>query len=259
MGKILPKTGERAKRNFAMADLRAMDPTQDNQTTISGHPAVVGQMTNISGWFNEIIEPGAFTRTDFTDVLLSVNHDLDKIPLARSRNNNVNSTLQLQVDNIGLAVRANLDIENNNDAKSLYSSIKRGDMDGMSFIFYVSQERWEGLETDMPTRHIEAIEKVVEVSVVSFPAYDGTDIASSRDKETLDSAKVALDNARSQGLESSKNKPNKRSDMDCNNCSCANCSRCCSSCSNSNCNDMNMDSRQCIELERLRTQTLLKL
>lgn len=205
MGKILPKIGEKAKRNFVMADLRAIEPSTDNNhSTISGHAAVFNQVTNICGWFNEVIERGAFDNTDFKDVLLSVNHDLDNIPLARSRNNNVNSTLQLQVDNIGLAVRANLDVENNTDAKSLYSSISRGDMDGMSFIFYVSQERWEGLETDMPTRHIEAIDKVVEVSVVSFPAYDGTDIASSRDKETLDGAKIALDNAKSQGLDSLK-------------------------------------------------------
>jgi HK97 family phage prohead protease len=260
MAKNLPKKGERAKRNFVMADLRATEPSQDNQAIISGHAAVFGQMTNIGGWFNEIIERGAFDKTDFTDVLLSVNHDLDKIPLARSRNNNVNSTLQLQVDNIGLAVRANLDIENNNDAKSLYSSINRGDMDGMSFIFYVSEERWDGLDTDMPTRHILSIDKVVEVSVVSFPAYDGTDIASSRDKETLDSAKLALENARTQGLDSQKDKLNKRDNMDCNNCSCCNCQRCCTTCTTSKCNSMdNMDSRQCIELERLRTQTLLKL
>jgi len=205
MAKILPKVGDKAKRNFAMADLRAIEPTTDNnQSVISGHAAVFNQVTNICGWFNEVIERGAFDTTDFKDVLLSVNHDLDNIPLARSRNNNVNSTLQLQVDNIGLAVRANLDVENNTDAKSLYSSIGRGDMDGMSFIFYVSQERWEGLETETPTRHIEAIDKVVEVSVVSFPAYDGTDIASSRDKETLDSAKIALENARSQKLDSLK-------------------------------------------------------
>lgn len=175
MAKNLPKTGEKAKRNFAMADLRAIEPDAENQSTISGHAAVFNQITNIAGWFNEVIERNAFDNTDFKDVLLSVNHDLDNIPLARSRNNNVNSTLQLQVDNIGLAVRANLDVENNTDAKSLYSSISRGDMDGMSFIFYVAEERWEGLETDMPTRHIESISKVVEVSVVSFPAYDGTD------------------------------------------------------------------------------------
>ncbi|OOM81785.1 caudovirus prohead protease [Clostridium puniceum] len=223
MDKNLPKKNEKAKRNFAMADLRAIEPNSDNQSTISGHAAVYGQMTNIGGWFNEIIEPGAFNDTDFRDVVFSVNHDLDKIPLARSRNNNANSTLQLQVDNIGLAVRANLDIENNVDAKSLYSSINRGDMDGMSFIFYVEEERWEGLDTNTPTRHIEKVKKVVEVSVVSFPAYCGTDIASSRDKEALDSAKLALENARTQELESS-----------------------------------NDEEKRQLELEKLRTETLLK-
>lgn len=275
MVKNLPKKGEKAKRNFVMADLRAAEPNTDNgQGVISGHAAVFGQMTNIGGWFNEIIERGAFDKTDFTDVLLSVNHDLDKIPLARSRNNNVNSTLQLQVDNIGLAVRANLDIENNNDAKSLYSSINRGDMDGMSFIFYVSEERWDGLDTDMPTRHILAIDKVVEVSVVSFPAYDGTDIASQRDKEALDSAKLALENARTRGLDSFKNKTERRNNMDCTNCACSNCMRCCSACSNSACNsadasdtqEMDMNNQRCknsnqanLELERLRAKALLGL
>jgi HK97 family phage prohead protease len=222
MGKNLPSVNERTKRNFAMADLRAIEPTQDNnETIISGHAAVFSQTTNIANWFYEVIEPGAFRNTDFTDVVLSVNHDLDKIPLARSRGNYANSTLQLQVDNIGLAVRANLDIENNTDAKSLYSSIQRGDMDGMSFIFFVRDAKWENIDSDMPTRRILDISKVVEVSVVSHPAYDGTDIALSRDKDTLESAKLVLENARSQKLEG-------RSD------------------------------NEKLEIEKLRTQTLLK-
>jgi HK97 family phage prohead protease len=261
--KKLPGKGERTKRNFAMADLRAADVTDDNNNTISGHAAVFNQMTNIGDWFNEIIEPGAFRNTDFTDVVLSVNHDLDKIPLARSRGNNANSTLQLTVDSIGLAVRSNLDIENNADAKSLYSSINRGDMDGMSFIFYVREDRWEGLDTDMPTRHILDISKVVEVSVVSFPAYDGTDIALSRDADALESAKIVLENARSQIKPVGRNdKPNKRDNMDCSNCSCCNCQRCCNTCPTSRCNtqmdDSSMDSRQCIEVEKLKAQILLK-
>lgn len=212
--KNLPQKNEKEKRNFAVADLRAIEQTDtNNESIISGHAAVYDQMTNINDWFNEVIERGAFDNTDFKDVLLSVNHDLDIIPLARSRNNNANSTLQLQVDNVGLAIRANLDTQNNVDAKSLYSSVSRGDMDGMSFIFYVAEERWEGLDTDMPTRHILAIDKVVEVSVVSFPAYDGTDI-SSRDKDALDSAKTALDNARSKELESSSGEKRQQEDLE---------------------------------------------
>lgn len=207
MGKNLPEKNTKEKRNFAMADLRAM--TDGN--TIEGHAAVYNQMTSIGGWFNEIIELGAFDNTDFTDVLFSVNHDLDKIPLARSRNNNANSTLQLQVDNVGLAVKANLDVANNADAKSLYSAVNRGDMNGMSFIFWVSDEEWEGLDTDMPTRHIRAISKVQEVSAVSFPAYAGTDI-NARDKSVLDNAEKALENARTNNL--GLDNPNQNEELD---------------------------------------------
>lgn len=198
--KNLPKKNEKEKRNFTVADIRALQ--EDN--SIDGHAAVYRQTTNIGDWFYEVIEPGAFNNTDFDDVLLSVNHDLDKIPLARSRRNNGNSTMQLSTDDIGLYVKANLDTENNAEAKSLYSAVNRGDMNGMSFIFYVSEERWDNLDTDMPTRHILSISKVQEVSVVSFPAYEGTDI-NARDQSVLDNAKVALDNARSKGLDNSKN------------------------------------------------------
>jgi HK97 family phage prohead protease len=186
-------------RAFSMPDLRATATEGGN--IIEGHAAVFGQKTSIAGWFNEIILRGAFDKTDFKDVLFSVNHDLRKIPLARSRNNNANSTLQLQVDDQGLATRANLDTENNSDAKSLYSAVGRGDISGMSFIFDVSEDEWTGLDTDMPTRTIKSISKVYEVSAVSFPAYDGTDI-SARSNEALESAKRALENARAQELDS---------------------------------------------------------
>lgn len=190
--KKLPQKNEKEKRNFSVADIRAVE----GDTSIDGHPAVYNQITNIANWFYEVIEPGAFDNTNFDDVLFSVNHDLDKIPLARSRRNNGNSTMVLNLDDKGLYFKANLDTENNSDAKSLYSAVDRGDMNGMSFIFYVKEERWENLDSDMPTRHITAIDKVIEISAVSFPAYAGTDI-NARDEFVLDNAKLALDNARS--------------------------------------------------------------
>jgi uncharacterized protein len=196
----LPDKEEKVIRNFTMPDVRA----DEDGNTIEGHAAVFDQRTNIGGWFYEIIERGAFNGTDFDDVLFSTNHDLRKIPLARSRRNNVNSTLQLSVDEKGLYIKAKLDTENNSEAKSLYSSVNRGDMDGMSFIFWVKDEKWEDLDSDMPTRRIQKIKKVMEVSAVTFPAYSGTDI-NARDKQALDNAKLALENARSDELENSKN------------------------------------------------------
>ena len=194
----LPTTTEPVIRHFSLKDIRA----NDEGNYIEGHPAIYEKMTNIGGWFNEIIERGAFDNCNFDDVLFSVNHDLKKIPLARSRRNNGNSTMLLQVNSTGLYIRANLDIENNTEAGALYSAVKRGDIDGMSFIFFVEAEKWEGLDSDMPTRRIQKIKRVMEVSAVNFPAYEGTDI-NARDQFVLDSAEKALENARSQ-LDNSK-------------------------------------------------------
>ena len=166
---------------------------------IVGRPIVYDSKTDL-GWFNEIIERGALDNADLKDVRFLVNHNTDMIPLARSRNNNANSTMQMSVDDEGMAIRVNLDTENNSDAKNLYSAIKRGDITGMSFMFSIDSEEWDDLESEHPTRKIKEIGRVLEVSAVTFPAYDATEI-SARDKEALDNAKAALESARSQSLE----------------------------------------------------------
>ena len=99
-------------------------------------------------------------------------------------------------DKEGMDIRVNLDTENNSDARNLYSAIKRGDISGMSFMFSINDEEWEDLDSDHPTRHIREIGQVLEVSAVTFPAYEATEI-SARDKEALDSAKATLDSVRS--------------------------------------------------------------
>lgn len=162
---------------------------------ITGRPIVYNSRADM-GWFEEYIDPGALDVTDLTDVRFLVNHDFSKIPLARSRRNTPNSTMQLTTDNEGLAIRVNLDIENNTDAKNLYSAVKRGDITGMSFAFWVDKDEWSNLESDYPTRHIKSISSVVEVSAVTFPAYEATEI-NARSKEALENAKLAVDTARS--------------------------------------------------------------
>ena len=166
---------------------------------IEGHPAVYNQKTAIGNWFYEIIERGAFDGADMTDVPLLVNHNMKQIPVARSRRNNGNSTMQLSLDSKGIAIRATLDTENNADARQLYSAVSRGDMDGMSFAFRVDKEEWEDLESDMPTRRIKAISKVFEVSAVIWPAYSDTDISARAGAGVLESAQRALENARAKG------------------------------------------------------------
>lgn len=183
-------------RSFSIKDFRAVQE-EENEGRVEGHAAVFDSKTNIGNWFYEVIERGAFDNCDFDDVLFFVNHNIGKIPLARSRRNNGNSTMQLSIDDIGLFVRADLDVENNSEARTLHSSITRGDIDGMSFSFRIKEQRWENLDTDMPTRVITKFAKVYEVSAVNMPAYNDTDI-SARDESALENAKIALDNARSQ-------------------------------------------------------------
>lgn len=182
---------ERRSYNF---EVRAEETESGH--IITGRPIVYNSRTDL-GWYDEIIEPGALNGTDLTDVRFLVNHDTSMIPLARSRKNTANSTMQLMTDNEGLSIRVNLDIENNADAKSLYSAVSRGDISGMSFMFGVDSDEWEDLESDHPTRHIREISTVVEVSAVTFPAYEATDIQA-RSKEALDNARLAVETAREQ-------------------------------------------------------------
>lgn len=179
-------------------EVRAEESEQGN--IITGRPIVYNSRTDI-GYFDEIIESGALDNADLRDVRFLVNHDVSKIPLARSRRNNGNSTMTLNVDEEGMTIRVILDTENNSEARALYSAVQRGDITGMSFMFGVSDEEWENLDSDHPTRHIRAISVVVEVSAVTFPAYDATEI-NARSREALENARSAVETARQQSATS---------------------------------------------------------
>lgn len=169
---------------------------EENETgsVITGRPIVYDKMTDL-GYCAEIIERGALDEADLTDVRFLVNHDISKIPLARSRKNTKNSTMQLSVDKDGMGIRVNLDTENNTEARNLYSAVKRGDVSGMSFMFSITSEEWEDLDSEYPTRHIKAIGTVVEVSAVTFPAYESTEI-NARGKAAVETARQAVETAR---------------------------------------------------------------
>ena len=188
------------QRGFT-ANFRAAGSDDENAGHIvEGIAAVCEQETRIAdifGEFIEVIRKGAFDDTDFDDVRLLVNHDFSGIALARSRRNNKSdkpNTMQLFVDDNGdVNIKADLDTENNEQARALYSAISRGDMDGMSFCFYVAEENQRWSDRDgVKVREILKVDKVIEVSAVNFPAYGGTNI----DSRSLDSDRRALENAR---------------------------------------------------------------
>lgn len=178
-------------------DVRSEDG-ENGIRTLRGTPIVYGSPTDIAGCFREIIEPGALNGANLKDVPLLVNHDQKMIPVARSRNNTPRSTMRLTPTAEGLTMEADLDVEHNSTAAELDSAVSRGDLSGMSFKFSVAEERWEGLDTDYPTRHIVKFDTIAEVSAVTWPAYEATSIYAERCREALDSARSALESERSQ-------------------------------------------------------------
>ena len=171
------------------------DQNEEHGHFLSGTPIVYDARTNLGEW-DEIIEKGALDGADLKDVRFLINHNTDMIPLARSRNNNDNSTMQMSVDDNGMNIRVDLDVENNTEAKNLYSAVERGDLDGMSFMFTVDEDKWEDIDSDHPTRTITRFGKIFEVSAVTFPAYEQTSITARGLSEALESAKESLENER---------------------------------------------------------------
>lgn len=177
---------------------RASDDGQ--KITIVGQPVVFNQETDIAGLWSESIAPGAIDQETLRDVRLLVNHDFNGIPLARSRRNNANSTMRATIQDYAVDMEADLDAKNPK-AIEVDSAIKRGDITGMSFAFLVDGEEWTDLNTDYPHRRITHVSKIFEFSICTFPAYEGTSVAS----RSLDSGKRSLADARA-ALESAQQK-----------------------------------------------------
>lgn len=188
-------------------EIRAFDfevraeENEEHGKHLSGQPIVYNERTDL-GWYDEIIADGALEETDLRDVRFLVNHNTDMIPLARSRNNNANSTMQMEViEGKGMSIRVDLDTENNAEARSLYSAVERGDITGMSFMFAVGEDKWEDLDTEHPTRTILSFSKVFEVSAVTFPAYEATSITARGLSDALESARASLESAKADAKE----------------------------------------------------------
>ena len=185
-------------------EIRA-EETEERGAEITGYPIVFEQEIDMGEW-REVIDAGSTgDGSVLRDVALIVNHDWDMLPLARSRRNNDNSTMQLKADQRGVAMRARLDTENNPRAKEAYSAVNRGDIIGMSFAFIVNEERWEDLDTEKPLRRIMSFARIFEVSLVTDPAYPGTSVQVASEGEALESVRASLERERKQ-LEEERNR-----------------------------------------------------
>lgn len=151
-------------------EIRAQQ-NENKEMIITGTPIVFDTPTKINdplGQYTEIIKRGALDGVDLTDTRLLVSHDMKRIPLARAP-----KTMALNIDDKGLHIRAIL--PDTEEGRSVYTAVKRGDIDGMSFSFSCDSGG-NHYDAETRTRTISKFKKIYETSIVNFPAYQATSV-----------------------------------------------------------------------------------
>lgn len=133
-----------------------------------GHAAVFNEEARI-GEFFEQIDPDAFADVLDGDTVLQLDHK--GLPLART----TSGTMTIGVDSRGLVMNA--DPADTTAGRDLRVLVERGDLFSMSFGFIVADDVWERREDGSHLRTVKKIGRLFDVSVVTFPAYLGTDVA----------------------------------------------------------------------------------
>ena len=152
---------------------------ENGDKVIEGYFAVFNSNYDIGWGMSESIAPGAFTNTLADDIRALVNHNTDLV-LGRT----TVRTLELRQDERGLWGRIVVNPEDT-DAMNLYSRVKRGDVSQCSIGFNVLREETEFLEDGGVHWTLREID-LHEVSVCTFPAYEGTEVtARKRDYDEI--------------------------------------------------------------------------
>lgn len=158
----MPKVNGREYRSFELAV-----GAEKEKGIVEGYATTFGDAYDMGGGYYERIDPHALDGADMSDVIFQLNHEGPV--LARLRN----KTLSLECDPHGLKVRA--DLNGSQPGRELLESIQNGLIDRMSWGFTVADDGWQ-YDPDTRTSTISKVEKVFDVSAVSIPANDGTEI-----------------------------------------------------------------------------------
>lgn len=167
---------EKGRQYRSLKEFRTEE--SDGSLIVEGHACTFNEPYVLYDFGNYIvreqIDPNAFDECDISDVIMQYDHT-GRV-FARTRN----KTLEVSTDNIGLHMRA--DLSKSSEGPDMYNDINNGIIDRMSFGFVASEDKREITEdkdsgiTDV-LRTITKVSKLYDVSAVSLPANDGTDIS----------------------------------------------------------------------------------
>ena len=153
----------------AMETIKAVD---DEQMIVEGYALRFNTLSNDLGGFVETISPEALKEADLSDVRCLIDHDSSKV-LGRT----TSETLELNIDDEGLYFRCQL--PNTSYSKDLYENIRLGNINQCSFGFVLDEDgdSFEKRDDGLFKRTLRKIKSLFDVSVVTYPAYDDTDVA----------------------------------------------------------------------------------
>lgn len=160
---------ENRERRFGNIELRKKDDGSDSRT-IRGYAAVFNKDSENFGPFIERIAPGAFEGRLNDDVVALFNHD-QNLPLART-----GAGLKLGVDESGLYYE--FEAPDTTVGNDLLSNVRSGVIKQSSFAFSVKEDKWEDRGKGKPAlRTITKVDRLYDVSPVTYPAYPDTTVA----------------------------------------------------------------------------------
>lgn len=164
--------------------------TEEGSRYVEGYALKFEEQSKDLGGFVEIISRGALDGVlENSDVLCLVNHNDTPVPMARYRGDNVRgertktNTLELVVDEVGLWYRFEVPMAN----QDLLDAMLRGDIDASSFAFTVKKSDVEVTRSDTGqiVKRINKFAKLYDVSPVSRPAYDATEVGVRSEDEAI--------------------------------------------------------------------------
>lgn len=149
-------------------EIRQLHEFVNDNNVVEGYALKFNTPSKDLGGFIEKIDARALDDVNMDDVKLLFNHDTGNL-LGRTKS----GTLEVSVDEVGLKFRCEL--PNTTLGKDVMELVKRGDLSQCSFGFTVAEDEWDW-SGEKPVRTIKKIDTLIEISLVSIPAYDDTDV-----------------------------------------------------------------------------------
>jgi len=180
--------GKKMERRLLEVEQLEVRETEDEKRKITGYAAVFEKLSEPLFGFREKIAQGAFAEAiEKDDVRALWNHDPNYV-LGRNKS----GTLRMEENKKGLKIE--IDPPETQWANDLLTSIRRGDVDQMSFGFMVEEEEWDRKNKDEPIRTLNKV-RLFDVSPVTYPAYPQTSVGVRTTEEVYKDFLAAKDRA----------------------------------------------------------------